>query len=375
MPDTLHGRPVELLVVQAAFGDCLIVTHGPPGGRRALLIDGGPAGTFARHLEPVLGELAQEGVTLDAVVLSHIDNDHVDGLLELFRVLRDPPASPPPRIPPIGGLWHNAFGLSAGGDDLAPRVRAALQAASVTPQPRGLTTILRGFPEGDALRQAAVDLGIAINAPFGGDHVLLDGTPVIELGDLRITVVGPSRIILQRLRRRWLRWLGARAARPGMAAAPTPDTSIPNMSSIVLLVQGPDGSLLLTGDARGDQVVAGLRERGLLPPDGTPYHVDVLKVPHHGSARNSTAAFYRQVTADRYVVSADGRYGNPDLPCLLHIVDAAHEQGRRISLVVTNETEALRELQRLRPSDRHGYAVELLPADQHAAIVPVRSTG
>lgn len=378
MADASHGRPVELLVVQAAFGDCLIVTHGPTQGRRALLIDGGPAGTFERHLGPVLGALAQDGVTLDAIVLSHIDNDHVDGLLELFQALRDvrdTGTGTPPPIPAVGGLWHNAFGLSAGGDDLAPRVRAALRAASMTPQPRGLTTIMRGFPEGDALRQAAVDLGIPINAPFGGDHVLLDGTAAIEIGDLRITVVGPSRAILQRLRRRWLRWLSARAARPGMAAAPTPDTSIPNMSSIVLLVEGPDGSLLLTGDARGDQVVAGLRERALLAPDGAPYHVDVLKVPHHGSARNSTVAFYRQVTADRYVVSADGRYGNPDLPCLLHIVDAANKQGRRIALVVTNETEALRKLQRLRPPDRHDYSLELLSADRHAVTVPVGSTG
>ena len=42
--------------------------------------------------------------------------------------------------------------------------------------------------------------------------------------------------------------------------------------------------MLLTGDARGDDVLAGLREAGLLRR--SPLHVDVLKLPHHGSDRN-----------------------------------------------------------------------------------------
>ncbi len=40
--------------------------------------------------------------------------------------------------------------------------------------------------------------------------------------------------------------------------------------------------------------------------DDTPLHVDLLKLPHHGSDRNVTPAFFEQVHADHYVVSADG---------------------------------------------------------------------
>ena len=41
-------------------------------------------------------------------------------------------------------------------------------------------------------------------------------------------------------------------------------------------------------------------------------HLDLLKVPHHGSDRNVSETFFRQVTADHYVISADGRFDNPD---------------------------------------------------------------
>jgi hypothetical protein len=42
----------------------------------------------------------------------------------------------------------------------------------------------------------------------------------------------------------------------------------------------------------------------------------VLKLPHHGSVRNVTEEFLTTVTADHYVMSANGKYDNPDLDTL-----------------------------------------------------------
>jgi hypothetical protein len=41
-------------------------------------------------------------------------------------------------------------------------------------------------------------------------------------------------------------------------------------------------------------------------------HVDILKVPHHGSANNVELAFFKKVTADHYVFSGNGEHGNPE---------------------------------------------------------------
>ena len=48
----------------------------------------------------------------------------------------------------------------------------------------------------------------------------------------------------------------------------------------------------------------------MLGPEGR-LHVDILKVPHHGSERNISETFFDIVTADVYVISANGRDDNP----------------------------------------------------------------
>jgi hypothetical protein len=94
-----------------------------------------------------------------------------------------------------------------------------------------------------------------------------------------------------------------------------------NLSSIVVVAEAGGKSILLTGDARGDDILDGLEAEGLLKKGGT-VHFDVLKLPHHGSERNVETDFFRQVTADHYVISADGRDGNPEVATLQMISDA-----------------------------------------------------
>ena len=68
--------------------------------------------------------------------------------------------------------------------------------------------------------------------------------------------------------------------------------------------------MLLTGDARGDHIINGLENANLM--SGGRIHVDVFKIPHHGSSRNADLALYEKITADHYVISANGEHENPD---------------------------------------------------------------
>jgi hypothetical protein len=101
----------------------------------------------------------------------------------------------------------------------------------------------------------------------------------------------------------------AKEASPAEVAAYL-DKSPYNLSSIVVLVRQGDRRMLLTGDARGDQVLTALDAAGAT--EGGRIHVDILKLPHHGSIRNVDDDFFERITADHYVVSADGKHGNPE---------------------------------------------------------------
>jgi beta-lactamase superfamily II metal-dependent hydrolase len=51
-------------------------------------------------------------------------------------------------------------------------------------------------------------------------------------------------------------------------------------------------------------------------------HVDILKIPHHGSERNMSREFFEHVTADHYVISANGDFHNPDKSTLVMLSEA-----------------------------------------------------
>ena len=84
--------------------------------------------------------------------------------------------------------------------------------------------------------------------------------------------------------------------------------------------------MLLTGDARGDFVIKGLVAAGILDDEQGSLKVDILKLPHHGSDRNVEESFFEQLTADHYVISADGLHHNPDVPTLRMLAKARGDE-------------------------------------------------
>jgi hypothetical protein len=365
---------LRLRVVQADFGDCLILEFGSAQEPRYILIDGGPEGIYERHLGPELRRIGHDGGGLDLVVLSHVDNDHAIGLLDCLGELEEQRANGAPATIAASALWHNSFSRTIGsGTDVEPRLRSMLAAAGAAAQVMASTdAAVAGIGEGNNLRQKALALGFELNAAFPGGLIRVeDASAPITLANLTLRVVGPTQANLDELKREWQEWLDKHEAAVGSGdprLAANADRSVPNLSSIMLLAGADQKTLLLTGDGRSDHLLQGLEQAGLLTSDGS-LHVDVLKVAHHGSDRNATKRFFRKVTADTYVLSANGRDGNPDLATLIWIVEAAKAQGRSIELVLTNETPSLGKLRAEYDGDEHGYRTTVLPPEADSIVV------
>ncbi len=356
----------KVRMIQAEFGDCFLLEYGSAVAPRFLLVDGGPPDTFEDHLEAELAPIAAAGHGLDLALLSHVDNDHVVGLLDLLVRLRADDAADPTgasRLIQIDGLWHNSFTRTIDVDGaLTPRLRAVSNhAASVL-----AAEATQGVAEGNALRLAAQALHLPINAGFPNDLVCADDVPgPVVLDNLSLTVVGPTQANLDELRAKWAAWLETHeeaVADGDLAVLANSDRSIPNLSSIMVLAEADGRSLLLTGDGRSDHLLQGLGQAGRLDAAGR-CHVDVLKVAHHGSDRNATRKFFRKVTADRYLISANGKDGNPDLPTLTWIVEEAAAAGREIEIVLSNETPSTDQLVQDLDPDANGYTLTFLPPD------------
>ena len=90
-----------------------------------------------------------------------------------------------------------------------------------------------------------------------------------------------------------------------------------------MLVEAEKKRILLTGDARGDKIIEGLKLAGLLGAGANAkLKVDVMKVPHHGSANNVEDDFFEKIVADHYVFSGDGEHGNPEREAVEMLLEA-----------------------------------------------------
>ena len=98
--------------------------------------------------------------------------------------------------------------------------------------------------------------------------------------------------------------------------------------------------MLLTGDARGDFIMEDL-ERDKLLPKTKPMHLDILKVPHHGSDRNVDISFFERITADHYIISGDGEHGNPERETLEMIERARGTDDYTIYFTFTEDAHLL----------------------------------
>ncbi|MGX1880523.1 ComEC/Rec2 family competence protein [Streptomyces sp. NPDC055287] len=349
--------------LDARHGDCFLVRWGTRD-QRVMLVDGGPPGVYEASLRDQLTHLTptHNGVpTLDVVCLSHVDDDHAAGLVRLLAELRRARRDELPEPFGVTRLWFNSV------EELVDR-RAPGLSASVQPLvDRALTdsgAVKASYGQGRAIRDEATALGLAGNPLFGGP--LTEGAET-TLDDLHVSVVAPDEEALERLEKRWRE--AKKRGDPEVISAAYTDSSIPNLSSIVLLLRHDGRTALLTGDARGDRILDGLRAGGLLT-DSEPFHVDLLKLPHHGSERNVERDFFESVRADHYVISADGiRHHHPHEDTLRWLVESRDEDDEYV-IHLTNDiafaTDALAELR-----GNRSFEVDIRPPTDPALVIEV----
>jgi hypothetical protein len=316
--------------LQAEHGDCLFLVFDGPERSHRIIIDGGPNSRTAKtlserlHLEREKAELPDnETLGVDAVMISHIDDDHIVGVLRLFDELNELQGNAPLPWRPRW-LLHNSFddlvGESVGGaarvvggETVLAGLGSNLLAVLGGDGPsEDVLKILQSYPNGRDLSSAAAALKITRNPPEQAALQFAPDNPrVLVFGDLRMTIVGPLGPQIDRLREEWGDWkAGKKPDKTFKGFAKSLDASITNLSSIVVLVEHGEHSLLLTGDAQGPLVLKGLDDAGLLTKGKL--NVDVLKLPHHGSIRNLDEPLLKAVRAKHYVASGNGKYGNPD---------------------------------------------------------------
>lgn len=306
----------RLEVLPVSYGDCILLEYGAEGPPYRMLVDGGPLQSLPT-LRRCLNSFAASDRWLELLVLTHVDADHVEGLI---RILGESPCRIAPRE-----IWFNGWNEFRNHDSLSA-LRGEFFAALLSKRFKNQHN--RRWPLGSVV---VPDEG---HLPC----ILFDG-------GMNLTLLSPTSSKLAELRRSWQRELSDRNLAPGDLDAAWArllatkslrprdhqylgggsvagrliderfrgDDSAANGSSICFLAeQQGGGSVLLLADAHSDTVIESLdrllEERGV-----DRLRVDAMKLAHHGSRYNFDPAIFQRVESAQYIVSTDGtRFGHPD---------------------------------------------------------------
>lgn len=357
----------RLEVLPARYGDCIWIEYGTDPVRR-ILIDGGAPGVYKRTLKPRLEQLSDEERNFELLVVTHVDYDHIRGIIEL--ALDD-------GLPfKAKDVWFNGF-------------------RHIPDKP---LDVLAG-KHGEQLTELLLRNGLSWNVHgFAKEAVLVpkEGPlPRVEFeGGLRLTLMSPTIPLLADLRKDWEhscedinitpeeleearkegRFETLAVSSPGVAPGPQrpdveqllrenfeEDNSAANGSSIAFLLEYGSLRILLAGDAHPSTLVETIRRLG----DGK-LALDACKLPHHGSRGSVSADLIKHLDCDAYIFSSNGdQFSHPHPEAVARVIKHGGDSPQLIFNYRTRET-TIWDDDRLR--DAYGYRTSY-PDDNEQGVV------
>lgn len=279
---------IELRILPARDGDCLLLSYGDGTLAHRILIDGGRALTY-----PLIKPRLEKAGMLDLLVVTHVDQDHILGVLAMFEDLHRPVQ--------FGDIWFNGY------DQL-----------------HDVEIEVFGARDGEKLTTALLERHLPWNRAFSGAAVRCDRRPV-SLGGATLTLLSPDGDQLAALIPVWEKECGVEGLMPGQKAKEpppgyeqfgaidvdtladekfVPDTSKTNPTSIGFLFEYDDIRLVFTGDGDDARLRSSLQP--LADAEGGRLRIDALKVPHHGSKANLSKETLAILDCATYIISTDG---------------------------------------------------------------------
>jgi beta-lactamase superfamily II metal-dependent hydrolase len=321
----------SITMLPAEDGDCLFVEA---NGYR-IVIDGGRAKTGMEALPAFLSSLPAKSdrPSVDLMVLTHVDADHIAGLLALLAN---------PKGVTIGEVWFNGYEHHKLATGAFVKPASSVSIVRKTVPSTGVLSIDQALRFDSRIRT----LGISWNSKFENAAVMVEqegDLPRIKLSEgVSLVVLGPSRRKLAALFPDWQTHFRKLAPDKVMAArarqVPTvanltqlagaqnvADQARPNGASITFVVEADRKRALFGADAHPDDLSAALERYG--GPGRIAF--DAIKVPHHGSAKNNTSVLIDRLRAHCWLVSTDGSSGHPDEEAIARVV-LAPEEGKRL---------------------------------------------
>jgi beta-lactamase superfamily II metal-dependent hydrolase len=338
--------PVRLYALPAHNGDSLLIEFvGIDKAWHYIWVDGGLVKSYREYGKGVMKQLASQGAKLDLLVVTHIDQDHIGGVLALVNDEEVPEGW-------IQQAWFNSGKLLSRYFQAPERTEREVSLEEL--EPSGVRSVAQGVRLESYLEKA----DIWHDTPLQAFH-----SHSIAGADL--TLLAPSEKRLRRLHERWEKeTTTSRSLDPNdytlsiesLARRPEKeDGSIPNGSSLAFVMEYGDIRLLLLGDAPAAEIVSALKALGYSEEE--PLIVSCTKLSHHGSRYSISNELLTLIDCDTFMLSTDGsRHQLPHKEALARII--AHpkrDPERLLTLIFNHHNDTLQRIFQPEEMERHHF--------------------
>jgi len=312
---------LKIKPLQAFHGDSILISfHDEQNGTtRNIFIDGGPRNTYSKKPKTLKNELEQikhRNENVDLLVITHIDDDHIGGILRLFEYEDG-------NLDIIKKFWFNSGELiSSFFDTPIDKSRECLLALKSNPNLSvGQGISLEGFlKKTNCWERQVIHTGCETTRLFGSN----------------ITILSPNLEGLKKLNNKWQKEEGEVDLSGDYCDYKIPiselitrpfkeDGSVPNESSISLLLEYKGKKILFLADSHPSVVAKTLRD--LKYSSRNKLEVDLVKVSHHGSKKNISPELLELIKCNNFLISTNGsKHGLPDKEAIARIIASNKER-------------------------------------------------
>jgi beta-lactamase superfamily II metal-dependent hydrolase len=333
-----------------------------------ILVDMGYATTYRDFIKKRLIEVKNENQCIDLLVITHIDEDHIQGAIEFFKENGN---ADNPNIIEVKEIWHNSYRHLQFEKDKTESItnseKRQLEGIILSNSGSSRETNQESpisARQGSALAGYLYAYGYSKtrwNSSFDSKAVSINNRELIEIEDLKLYLLSPDNMKLKKLSKEWIRKLKIididfsvsddkmfddayemyiKYLSPIIAnehkdisfkikdfgrllktdiVQECKDMSGSNGSSIAFILEYKESKLLFLGDAHEDVVMESLVRYNSL---GNSLDFDLVKSSHHGSIMNNFD-WIEKINSENYLISTNGKgYNHPDIEVIAKIVQS-----------------------------------------------------
>ncbi|EOX5558874.1 MBL fold metallo-hydrolase [Yersinia enterocolitica] len=334
---------MKIKLFNAGNGDAILLES----GETVLFFDGGTTASYQKWKFKL--ELYS---TIDAIFITHIDNDHTNGIIKL---LEENGCNLNPKVVEIKSIYFNGVEQILN-DEITKSEEYSIemnQIASLSDNEIDGQKI--GHSEGASLSYIIHKNNYSVNPYVSGKRFCKELIKEFNISNFNIKVIGPSSACLDKMKSCWLNEIKRHkikrvvlnkshsiafesyisnladthddlSSKISFTSHNTisslakekyvRDNSLNNESSICLIVSDENKSILMLGDCHGEQIIDWMNDSEI-----SILSVDAVKLPHHGSAKNFPFSLIERIHCGKYFISTNGaKYNHPDESLIARII-------------------------------------------------------